>query len=109
MKKNQWPYACGWVDLPTAAALTGLSRRYIRELVSSKKLNALQGGADPIIHVARLAEYEATKEKMGRPPTTPRKLPPCWKPACAGPRGQAYCRAVAAQLATPEGEKEEGA
>lgn len=55
----------GWVNTKEAAALTDYTRVYIRQLIKSRKVEAVKTGRDWLINRASLLAYKARMDTLG--------------------------------------------
>ena len=59
------PVTQGWVDIKTAAELSGYSVPYIRQLAQRGRIEARKIGRDWLIERASLLAYKAQMDRLG--------------------------------------------
>lgn len=55
----------GWINTKEAAALTGYTRVYLRELIKRHRVEAVKVGRDWLINQASLLAYKEQMDQLG--------------------------------------------
>ena len=76
------PVTQGWVDVKTAAELSGYSVPYVRQLAQHERVEARKVGRDWLIERASLLAYVAAMDRLGAQKHSP------WRADLPGGRGR---------------------